>query len=176
MLNYIYIFIYIYIYRHLRNHQTDSSVWWSHRRETQSHKKVMSYWLVQPIYIYIYIHTYIVGGKRQINYKFILTSLFCGCPLIRGSPCKDESIVSLFFSPITTHTHARTHTHTHTYIYIYIYIYICIHKCLFIYLYKYKAWAWLKFNGQSLQFLQCQLSPLPRGMFLTLCHPPAMEC
>ena len=91
--------------------------------------KVMSYWLVQPLYIYIYIyiyyvHTYIVGGKRQINYKFILTSLFCGCPLIRGSPCRDESIVSLFFSPITTHTH--THAHTH--------IYICIHICLFIYI------------------------------------------
>ena len=36
------------------------------------------------IYIYIYIYIYIVGGKRQINHKFIPTSLFRGCPLIRG--------------------------------------------------------------------------------------------
>ena len=27
---------------------------------------------------------YIVGGKRQIKYKFIPTSLFRDCPLIRG--------------------------------------------------------------------------------------------
>ena len=30
------------------------------------------------------IYTYIEGGKRQINYKFIPKSLFGGCPLIRG--------------------------------------------------------------------------------------------
>ena len=34
------------------------------------------------IYIYIYIYIYIVGGKRQINYNFIPTGLFRGCPLI----------------------------------------------------------------------------------------------
>ena len=27
---------------------------------------------------------YVVGGKKQVNYKFIPTSLFCGYPLIRG--------------------------------------------------------------------------------------------
>ena len=27
-----------------------------------------------------------MGGKRQINYQFIPTDLFCGCPLIRGFP------------------------------------------------------------------------------------------
>ena len=36
----------------------------------------------KPIYIYIYI--YIYGRKKQINYKFIPTSLFRGRPLIRG--------------------------------------------------------------------------------------------
>ena len=35
-----------------------------------------------PIHTYIYIH--INGRKRQINYKFIPTSLFRGRPLIRG--------------------------------------------------------------------------------------------
>ena len=34
--------------------------------------------------IIIYICIYNVGGKTQINYKFIPTSLFRGCPLIRG--------------------------------------------------------------------------------------------
>ena len=50
------------------------------------------------------------GRKKQINYKFIPTSLFRGRPLIRGkSPdewattkqaCRDELVVYLFFSPI----------------------------------------------------------------------------
>ena len=30
---------------------------------------------------------YIVGGKRQIDYQFIPTDLFHGCPLIRGFVC-----------------------------------------------------------------------------------------
>ena len=57
----------------------------------------------------------IYGRKKQINYKFIPTSLFRGRPLIRGfneniiSPdewattkqaCRDELVVYLFFSPI----------------------------------------------------------------------------
>ena len=36
------------------------------------------------MYIYIYIYIYIYGRKKQINYKFIPTSLFRGRPLIRG--------------------------------------------------------------------------------------------
>ena len=36
------------------------------------------------IYIYIHIYIYSVGGKRQINYQFVPTDLFRGCPLIRG--------------------------------------------------------------------------------------------
>mgnify|MGYP006896101860 CR=1 FL=1 len=36
------------------------------------------------VYIYIYIYIYIYGRKKQINYKFIPTSLFRGRPLIRG--------------------------------------------------------------------------------------------
>ena len=32
--------------------------------------------------VYKYIYVYIVGRKRQINYKFIPTGLFRGCPLI----------------------------------------------------------------------------------------------
>ena len=35
------------------------------------------------IYIYIYIYKY-MGEKKQMNYKFIPTSLFRGRPLIRG--------------------------------------------------------------------------------------------
>ena len=35
------------------------------------------------LYIYIYIYIY-MGEKKQINYKFIPTSLFNGRPLIRG--------------------------------------------------------------------------------------------
>ena len=38
----------------------------------------------KELYLTIYIYIYIVGGKRQINYKFIPTDLFHGCPLIRG--------------------------------------------------------------------------------------------
>ena len=34
--------------------------------------------------VYIYIYIYIYGTKKQINYKFIPTSLFRGRPLIRG--------------------------------------------------------------------------------------------
>ena len=34
-----------------------------------------------PLIICMYI--YIVGGKRQIDYPFIPTDLFRGCPLIR---------------------------------------------------------------------------------------------
>ena len=45
---------------------------------------------------------YIVGGKRQINYQFIPTDLFRGCPLIRGLYTKqvfrDELVVYLSFS------------------------------------------------------------------------------
>ena len=58
-------------------------------------------------------HLYIYGRKRQINYKFIPTSLFRGRPLIRGfsSPdewattkqaCRDELVVYLSFSSIYT--------------------------------------------------------------------------
>ena len=36
------------------------------------------------ICMYIYVYVYIVGGKRQLNYKFIPTDLFRGCPLITG--------------------------------------------------------------------------------------------
>ena len=35
-------------------------------------------------FAYIYIYIYIYGRKKQINYKFIPTSLFRGRPLIRG--------------------------------------------------------------------------------------------
>ena len=62
-----------------------------------------------------------MGEKKQINYKFIPTSLFRGRPLIRGkSPdewattkqaCRDELVVYLFF-----------------FSHIYIYIYITDHK------------------------------------------------
>ena len=38
-----------------------------------------------PLIICMYI--YIVGGKRQIDYQFIPTDLFRGCPLIRGFVC-----------------------------------------------------------------------------------------
>ena len=49
------------------------------------------------MYIYIYIYktvlntkklsdVYVVGGKRQIKYKFIPISLFRGCPLIFKIP------------------------------------------------------------------------------------------
>ena len=64
-----------------------------------------------------------MGEKKQINYKFIPTSLFRGRPLIRGfdewattkQACRDELVVYLFFSPI------------YIYIYIFIYIYIYIY-------------------------------------------------
>ena len=32
----------------------------------------------------VYEYKYTVGGKRQINYKFIPTGLFCCFPLIRS--------------------------------------------------------------------------------------------
>ena len=65
-----------------------------------------------------------MGEKKQINYKFIPTSLFRGPPpmvefILIKSPdewattkqaCRDELVVYLFFSPI--------------YIYIYIYTYM----------------------------------------------------
>ena len=36
--------------------------------------------------------------KKQINYKFIPTSLFRGCPLITmKQACRDELVVYLFF-------------------------------------------------------------------------------
>ena len=68
---YIYIYIYIYIYTYSEAiHETGLSG-----------NVVTSFFSSHNIYIYIYI--YIVGGKRQINYKFIPTRLFRGCPLIR---------------------------------------------------------------------------------------------
>ena len=33
------------------------------------------------------MYIYIVEGKRQIDYQFIPTDLFHGCPLIRGFVC-----------------------------------------------------------------------------------------
>ena len=94
------------------------------------------------INIYIYIYIYIVRGKRQINYKFIPTGLFRGCPLIRGFPdegettkqaCRDELVVYLslsFFPP-------KIYTSLYSYVlstvlrkskfftlYIFIYVYI----------------------------------------------------
>ena len=127
----IYIYIYIDTYAIIRQiHQFDNHIGVKLRVTKSYVLLISSTFIYIYIYIYIYIHTYIVGGKRQINYKFILTSLFCGYPLIRGSPCKDESIVSLFFPYHNTHT--RTHTHTHIYIYIYIYIYAYINVYLFI--------------------------------------------
>ena len=81
-----------------------------------------------------------MGGKRQINYQFIPTDLFRGCPLIRGLYTKqvfrDELVVYLSFSShkiyiytyiyiyIYIYTHTHTHTYTHTCIHIYIHTYI----------------------------------------------------
>ena len=58
---------------------------WNYSNSTELSKQLM-YVYISYIYIYIYIFIYlfIVGGKRQINYKFIPASLFRGCPLIRG--------------------------------------------------------------------------------------------
>ena len=39
-------FLWLWVSR-LCDHQTDSSVWWSRKCETQSHRKVTSYWFVQ---------------------------------------------------------------------------------------------------------------------------------
>ena len=55
---YMYIYIYIYIYMYI--------------------------YIYIYIYIYVYIYIYIYGRKKQINYKFIPTSLFRGRPFIRG--------------------------------------------------------------------------------------------
>ena len=49
-----------------------------HQHCTDEAQKVLS------AVIYIYIYIYIYGRKKQINYKFIPTSLFRGRPLIRG--------------------------------------------------------------------------------------------
>ena len=38
--------------------------------------------MIKILFYYIYIYS--VGGRRQINYKFIPTSLFHCCALIRG--------------------------------------------------------------------------------------------
>ena len=50
--------------------------------EAQKAETVLS--AVIYIYLYIYLYIYIYGRKKQINYKFIPTSLFRGRPLIRG--------------------------------------------------------------------------------------------
>ena len=78
-----------------------------------------------------------MGEKKQINYKFIPTSLFRGRPLIRDYPdewattkqaCRDELVVYLFFfcpiySSLYFHvlsTVLRTSSFTlHIYIYIF---------------------------------------------------------
>ena len=86
---------------------------------------------------YIYIYIYIYGRKKQINYKFIPTSLFRGRPLISDEwattkqACRDELVVYLFFSPIyillyfhVLSTVLRTSSLHFIYIYIYIYIYL----------------------------------------------------
>ena len=68
-----------------------------------------------------------MGEKKQINYKFIATSLFRGRPLkvvmaTTKQACRDELVVYLLFSPIYIH------------IYIYTYIYICIYIYIYIYI------------------------------------------
>ena len=73
--------------------------------ENKSYNRVIH--ILFAIYQYIYI--YIVGGKRQVNYKFIPTDLFRGCPLIipwwgddewatTKQVCRDELVVYLSFS------------------------------------------------------------------------------
>ena len=68
---YIYIYIYLYIYVYMCMYMC-----------------VCEYILYMSIYVYayvyIYIYIYIVGGKRQINYKFI--------------DSRDELVVYLSFS------------------------------------------------------------------------------
>ena len=70
-------------------------------------------------------------GKRQINYQFIPTDLFRGCPLIRGLYTKqvfrDELVVYLSFS----------------YHNIYIYIYIYTHTCIHIYIHTYITYIYI---------------------------------
>ena len=76
-----------------------------------------------------------MGEKKQINYKFIPTSLFRGRPLIRGFPdewattkqaCRDELVFVFFLPYILRSTNIKFHT-----LYIYIFIYVC--------------WLWFKF-------------------------------
>ena len=47
--------------------------------ENKSYNQVIHILFAIYQYIYIYIYIYIVGGKRQVNYKFIPTDLFRGC-------------------------------------------------------------------------------------------------
>jgi len=70
------------------------------------------------------IYIYNVGGKTQINYKFIPTSLFRGCPLIRGFVvylCFSSHIVYLALLWCIEHCSTKIKFYT---LYIYIYIYI----------------------------------------------------
>ena len=83
-----------------------------------------------------------MGEEKQINYKFIPTSLFRGRPLIQVHPykpvswspthmwattkqaCRDELVVYLFFF---------------SYIYIYVYVYVYVYVYIYIYIYIYMS-------------------------------------
>ena len=71
---YIYIYIYLYIYVYMCICVCICVCVWI----------CMSIYVYAYVYIYIYIYIYIVGGKRQINYKFI--------------DSRDELVVYLSFS------------------------------------------------------------------------------
>ena len=87
---------------------------------------------------HLYICMYINGRKRQINYKFIPTSLFRGRPdewATTKQACRDELVVYLSFSSIYTtlyfyvlSTVLRKSSFT---LYVCIYIYICVCVCAF---------------------------------------------
>ena len=73
----------------------------------------------------MYKYIYILGGKRQINYKFIPTSLFRGCPLIRGfklNPLMSGDCVE----------HCITKVKILHFINIYIYVCECVGVCVFV--------------------------------------------
>ena len=87
------------------------------------------------ICIYIYIYIYIVEGKRQINYQFIPTDLFRGCPLFRGSlmsgqPLRMGWTGSLFVFFLPQYIHRSTTMYwalsyvVKITLYIYMYLYI----------------------------------------------------
>ena len=71
---YIYTYIYLYIYVYMCICVCICVCVWIY----------MSIYVYAYVYIYIYIYIYIVGGKRQINYKFI--------------DSRDELVVYLSFS------------------------------------------------------------------------------